>query len=174
MVLYIAPYIGTILYVTFLSSFNDTTVLISKYSKNADRNNYSYLTNNSVVLNPTSPMKNQLVNIDVTWTINIEDRQVQPLNLTLVFDNFSYDWSYEFVETLPHNFNDINRTRCLRTNINGLFPYSHTLTKTYKTITPRTISSYSSPTLNSNVFITVSQISSDISRNRPSVIQFHS
>ena len=115
-------------------------------------------------------MKNQLSEIDVTWMINIEDRQVQPLNLTLVMDNFTYDWSYEFVEALPHS---INENRIIdNPRGSGLFPFSHTISKTYKSITPQTIKCYSSQTLNSNVFITVSQISKNVSQ-LPRSAQLH-
>jgi hypothetical protein len=165
MLVYNSPYIGTLLFVNFLSSFNNTKVIISKYSKTQDANNYNILDRNSVILNPNSPMKNQFSEIDVTWMINIEDRQVQPLNLTLVMDNFTYDWSYEFVEALPHSLGE-------NPSGSGLFPFSYTISKTYKSITPQTIKCYSSQTLNSNVFITVSQISKNVSQ-MPRSAQLH-
>ena len=43
MLIYQAPFVGTVLFVNFLSSFNNTKVIISKYSKTQDANNYNIL-----------------------------------------------------------------------------------------------------------------------------------
>ena len=166
MLTYIAPFIGSMLFANFISDTNNSTVNIFTYNFRAPNasipGTYNKESYNSVRLNSVSQMRNALCEIDVEWSILMEDRQVQPLNLTLGFDNYTYDWSYEFLMLLPHSYN---------VQGHGLFPFYGKLSKTFKMKSPEVISYWPSRLDNSNVVITITQISPQVdlqlSRWRP-------